>query len=350
MYYKTENPHGGDIYGGDILLDFSANTNPFGTPEGVLEAVKASLAGVSAYPDPFCRALVQAIAQSEGVPADYILCGNGASELIDAYCRALKPKKGAELAPAFSEYSKNLELEGCTPVRCILTKEQDFLPGEGLLDFIEETKPQVLFLCSPANPTGQVIPRSLLEKALALCKELGTSVFLDECFFDLTLGEQSAKDLLSEYPNLLILKAFTKSYGMAGLRLGYCLCADEKLLSRMAACCQPWNVSTPAQAAGIAALKETEFLKRTQNLVAKERQVLSEGLKRLGLYVCPSKANYLLFQGPEGLDKALQKEQIAIRSCRNYPGLGEGWYRIAVKLPNQNDVLLSALERALGKE
>ena len=99
MLYQTENQHGGDVYGGGITLDFSANTNPLGTPPGVLEAVCRALPRLHRYPDPYCRRLVQAITGHEQVPASYILCGNGAADLIYTYCAALRPRTAVELAP-----------------------------------------------------------------------------------------------------------------------------------------------------------------------------------------------------------------------------------------------------------
>ena len=113
MLYQTENQHGGDVYGGGITLDFSANTNPLGTPPSVLEAVCRALPQLHRYPDPYCRRLVQAIAGHEQVPASYILCGNGAADLIYTYCAALRPRTAVELAPTFVEYGAGLAQVGC---------------------------------------------------------------------------------------------------------------------------------------------------------------------------------------------------------------------------------------------
>ena len=171
-------------------------------------------------------------------------------------------------------------------------------------------------------------------------------MLLDECFLDFT-DAASAKDLLEAYPNLLILKAFTKNYALAGVRAGYCLTADRQLLEKMSACSQPWNVSVPAQAAALAALREPDWPAKARPLIEAQRDVLAAGLTALGLTVCPSQANYLLFRGPVGLDAALLRQKIAIRSCANYPGLGEGWYRTAVRLPEENEALLDALRRGM---
>ncbi len=345
MLYNTRNPHGGDIYSAVVTLDFSSNVHPLGTPPGVVEAIRAAAAQVRQYPDPYCRALTAAIAAHEGVPQPYVLCGGGAAELIYAYCDALRPRLAAEFAPTFSEYRTAAAHFGAQLAQYPL-RAPDFLPDEGLLAFLQERKPDVLFLCTPNNPTGMLLPRGLLEAALRICRAQGTRVLLDECFLDFT-DAASAKDLLEAYPNLLILKAFTKNYALAGVRAGCCLTADGQLLEKMSACSQPWNVSVPAQAAALAALREPDWPAKARPLIAAQRDVLAAGLTALGFTVCPSQANYLLFRGPAGLDAALLRQKIAIRSCANYPGLGEGWYRTAVRLPKENEALLDALRRGM---
>ena len=345
MLYQTKNQHGGDVYGGGITLDFSANTNPLGTPPSVLEAVCRALPRLHRYPDPYCRRLVQAIAGHEQVPASYILCGNGAADLIYTYCAALRPRTAVELAPTFMEYSSGLAQVGCRVERYFLHQAQNFDLDERFLSFLEEKKPEVVFLCNPNNPTGRLIPLPLLEQILQYCAAQGARLFLDECFLDLTEDGVSAKSLLAAHPELLILKAFTKSYGMAGIRLGYCLCADNALLRRMAAASPPWNVSSPAQSAGVAALAERDFLQRTLSLVHTERRWLTDNLTALDFWVCPSHANYLLFRGPLGLREGLLQQGIAIRGCGNYNGLGDGWYRIAVRPHGENEALITAIRQ-----
>ena len=348
MLYGLSNPHGGDIYGGGVTLDFSANTNPYGTPEGVLNAVKAALPEMHRYPDPYCRCLVDAIADFEGVDKKYILCGSGAAELIYAYCAAVRPKTALELAPTFSEYSLGLKRVGTAVKHYYLTPDNDFRLDEHFLYHLEDTTPEAVFLCNPNNPTGALIEPELLERILDFCGKSEIRLFLDECFLDLSDNGQSMKAYLRDYPNLFLLKAFTKSYGMAGIRLGYCLCSDSELLTAMAREVQPWNVSSLAQAAGIAALKETDFLNRTKELIQMERPWLKDRLESFGFRVCPSEVNYLLFQGPTDLHRKLKEKGIAIRNCDNYPGLCPGWYRVAVRRHEENEALIAAIGGILG--
>ncbi len=350
MLYQTKNPHGGDIYSEPITLDFSANTNPFGTPDGVLNAIRESLPQIHRYPDPYCRRLVRDIAEKESIAQEMILCGNGAAELIFSFCEGISAKRGLELAPTFSEYSRGIERLGGEMIRWPLRKETEFLPNEDILEAVHREKPDVVFLCNPNNPTGRMIPQELLMEILELTGNLGSRVFLDECFLDLTDRGISLVQKLERYPHLCILKAFTKSYGMAGVRLGYCMSSDQNLLRAMAQTVQPWNVSALAQAAGIAALQEKEFLEKTKDLIRIQRPQLKTYLETLGFYVCPSEGNYLLFQGPAGLAEELKRKQIAIRNCGNYHGLGEGWYRIAVRLPEENQILMCAISEAMERK
>lgn len=349
MLYKTQNPHGGDLYSYPDMLDFSANLNPLGTPLSVQRAAKDSLSDLNRYPDPYCRELVKAIAQFEKTRERFVLCGCGAAELIYSYCAAVKPKHALELAPTFSEYAAALETVGCQTERWTLQKENGFMLDERFCTFLASGGWDVVFLCNPNNPTGQLIDPPLLEQIVQICHRKGIRLFVDECFLDFTdvWREQSLKRWLSTHPEILILKAFTKSYGMAALRLGYCLSGDERLLAAMSRMVQPWNVSAPAQAAGIAALGETDFLEQTRQIVRQQRSWLQKNLSSLGLTVYPSCANYLLLYSPYPLWGELMKRKIVVRNCENYVGLGAGWFRAAVKQPQENQRLVAALQEIL---
>lgn len=349
MLYQTKNPHGGEVYETPGLLDFSANINPLGTPPAVKKAVEAALPLLSQYPDPYCRELVAAISDYENIPKEQILCGNGAAELIFSLCQALRPEKALLLAPSFSEYESALRSVGCRVERWRLPEEQGFALTEDFLEALNQFDGSLLMLCNPNNPTGQVIERGMMERILSACRRKDIFLFVDECFLDLTEGGEALtlKGALSGRENLLLLKAFTKSYGMAGLRLGYCLSGNSRLLGRMGRSVQAWNVSLPAQLAGAAAFKEQAFLNRARAIIHAQRPILAAGMERLGLTVIPSRVNFLLFYSERELRGPLLERGIQIRSCANYPGLTEGWYRAAVKLPEENQRLLTAMEEIL---
>ena len=349
MLYGRENCHGGDIYAGDVRLDFSASVSPLGTPKSVIDALTRVLPELYHYPDPCCRTLVQAIAKVERVPQERILCGAGASELIYTYCEAVRPKRAMMLAPTFSEYAIALQRTGCEIVRHTLAAEQNFDLQEDLLPRLSREGIDALFLCNPNNPTGRLIADDLLEEILRICREKNIALFVDECFLSLSDGGVDLTPSLSDFPQLFILKAFTKSFGMAGRRLGYGLSADEALLRKMSAAVPPWNVSTLAQAAGVAALGDAEFLEKNRTIIRAARPWLEEKLRKFGFWVCPSQVNYILFRGDVGLTEQLRARGVAIRDCANFEGLISGWYRVAVRQYEENEQLIAAI-RSVGKE
>ena len=348
--------HGGDWagfaarYGAETpLLDCSANVSPLGLPAGVAAALSGCVTRCSRYPDPLCRALSGAIGEAEGVPAGWVLCGNGAADLIWRAALALKPARALVTAPTFAEYQAALEAAGCRVEAFRLEEKKDFVLDESFLDALEPGVGMV-FLCEPNNPTGRTSPRPLLERILARCRAIGAVLVVDECFGDF-LEDPAAhtlKGCLGAYPNLVILKAFTKIYGMAGVRLGYLLGSDEDLLDRLRRAGQPWAVSTPAQEAGLAALKETEYVRQVRALIAQERPVLAAGLRALGCRVVEGEANYLLFRCEMPLIEPLRQRGILLRSCGNYEGLDDAWYRTAVRTGPENARLLGALKEVLG--
>lgn len=349
----TQLTHGGDWAGyraqyGHDALDFSANVSPLGLPQGVANAIAAALPHADRYPDPLCRALRAKLAPHEGIPAESILCGNGAADLIFRLVWAAKPRTALLPAPTFAEYAAALETAGCTVRRHFLREREDFAVTDAFVSAVDEDTDMV-FLCQPNNPTGQLTPLVLVEALLHRCEACGALLVIDECFLDFLPESEalSAKKLLAS-PNLIILKAFTKLYGMAGVRLGYCLCANTALLEAMQAAGQPWAVSSLAQAAGLAALDETAYVAQVRALIAQQRPRLTAGLRALGLRVLDGRANHLLFQGPETLGDALRQRGVVLRSCRNYPGLDGSWYRTAVRTGPENDELLKTLAEVLA--
>lgn len=328
----TKHIHGGDVYKYKNCIDFSANTNPLGTPESVKQAIRDCLDHICDYPQVGCDELKTAIAEYEDVQKKNLICGNGAADLIFSLCRARMPEKALVLAPTFAEYEQALESVGCEVEHFFLKEEEDFHVQESFLEALHQGL-DMIFLCNPNNPTGILAERPLLEKILKLCAELGIFMVADECFLDFVEEPEAytLKNLLENNRNLFILKAFTKRYAMAGVRLGYGMCADVETLQAMEAMTQPWNVSSIAQAAGLAALKETEYVKKGRLLSFSEAAYLKWKLRELGLKVYPSQANYIFFKGPENLFEECVQRGVLIRDCSNYPGLSKGYYRVAVK-------------------
>lgn len=346
--------HGGDWAGyraefGCDALDFSANVSPLGLPAGVAAAITNALPTADRYPDPLCRELRAALAGAEGVPADWILCGNGAADLIFRLALAVRPRRALLPAPTFAEYEAALQTVGCAVQRVFLREENEFAVTE---EFINAVTPEtdIVFLCQPNNPTGQMTPPALVERLVRRCAECGAVLVVDECFLDFLPDRDAwtAKQLLRDAPQLVILKAFTKLYAMAGVRLGYALCGDATLLEKMRGAGQPWAVSSLAQAAGLAALQETAYAGAVRALIAEQRPRMAAGLRALGLRVMDGQANYLLFRATPDFGEKLRRRGAVVRSCANYPGLDAAWYRTAVRTAEENTRLLQIMGEILA--
>ena len=338
--------HGGDIYTNNVVLDFSSNVNPLGTPDSVIKAAAESLKNSAHYPDAGNTALLAAAGVYEQTKPENIIFGNGAAELIFTFVHAVSPERALLAVPSFAEYARALSAYGCETVRYF---SDDLYIHEDILDQLTEDIDAV-FLSNPNNPTGFLICEKLLKEIVQICQKNGIYLLLDECFLDFTekAQELSMKSMLAENDRLFILKSFTKRYAMAGLRLGYGLCSDHILLERMHASLQPWNISLPAQTAGAAALKEEEYVNTARAIVNEQREYLKLQMEKTGLQIFDSKANFIFFKGPERLYESCLERGILIRDCSNYEGLCPGYYRTAVRTEHDNKILLDTFRDIIG--
>jgi len=348
MYEYT---HGGNAAfepGGAGLLDLSANINPLGFPQEAAQAVIDSLADCASYPDAHCRALRQRLGEYEGVPPEWIFCGAGASDILFRLPRCVGAKKAWTLSPTFSDYERSVRSFGARMACYQLTEKEGFLVSSDALRHLAQVKPDLVFLCNPNNPTGLLTDRAFMEKLVTLCQELGAIVVVDECFLDFVLEAQrySMLALTAEYENLVVLKAFTKTFAMPGLRLGYAVTRNQRIMDGLAWHGPDWAVSVPTQAAGLAVLPNADaYLKRTVRFVATQRERLSAEMRAMGYCIFNSAANYLFFQTPSEFDllAALNQKGIRIRPCANYRGLSRDCYRVAVSTVESNGIFLAAM-------
>lgn len=345
--------HGGDRYGREVEYDFSINVNPLGTPPAVIQAVHEAVSEADIYPDIRCRELRKAISRHFQVPCENVLCGNGASELLMAVSHALRPKKALLCAPGFSGYQYAFAAAGCEISYARLDEADGFAVTDGYIRTLERERPDFAVLTNPGNPVGRLVSRDILLKAADWCRENSAYLLIDECFLELTEqgGRHSFVSELGEYPCVLILRAFTKSMAIPGIRLGYLL-GPPSLMDRVAAQLPEWNVSVLAQRAGTAAIRVaecTDYLGESRRLIAGERHFLQESLRALGCQVYQSDANFVLFymEREKRLFEKLAEKRILIRDCSDYVGLREGYYRIAVRGREENAALLRAMEECV---
>lgn len=343
--------HGGDIYTHEGMIDFSVNLNPFGPSEKVLEAVTAELSGIGQYPDSRARKLRHMLAEDLQVREQDLIFGNGAAELIFLAAQAIKPKKAVIPVPSFAEYRQALLAAECEVKEYQLEEKYQFRLQEDFLEILTE-EIDLVFLCSPDNPSGCVIEKPLMDRIRKCCREKGIYMVLDECFLDF-LPEEKALTQLGYYqnsPHLFILRAFTKIHAMPGLRLGYGISSDANLLEDMIQKRQPWSVSGLAQAAGCAAIGEKDRIEKTRQYIIEERTWMETRLRETGIVYYPSQANYILLKSPYPLFDELKKRGFLIRDCSNYRGLTKEYYRIAVKKREENEKLMEALAAIYNKE
>lgn len=354
--------HGGNIYGNEIEYDFSVNLNPLGPPKSVQDALVAALNHVEEYPDPEYRELRRGLANYWQLAEEQIVPGNGASELIPGIIRTLSPKTCMVTAPCYSGYETalNAAAPSCRIHRIPLRAEDDFTLPENICQEIARVKPNLLILTNPNNPNGKRISANRLREIADACRTAGTVLLVDECFLALSGGDEDSliHCIRSEALPAVVLRAFTKTFAIPGVRLGYAVCSAP-MAERIRRELPEWNLSVFAQYAGRAAFgnvtpgtpaPETSaggtsgYLAASVEMIAREREYLMAELESLGLRVFPSDANYILFQSRDReLHRKLLDKGILIRDCRDYHGLTAGFYRTAVRTHRENMALLQCL-------
>lgn len=314
-------------------------------PQSARAAVIDSLEMASCYPDTEMEELRSRIAAKElgdGFGKENVITGNGASELIYAMCGALNVKKALVTSPAFKEYEEAVKAAGGEVVYETLSEDKAFAVTESILEKITDDT-QLVFLCNPNNPTGCAVEKELLLRAAKRCGETGTYLCMDECFLPFMENEEdfSLKSDIGRLPHLMILKAYTKIYGMAGLRFGYLLSRNEEVLSKIRSTIQPWNISIPAQAAAMAVIDEDGYIEKTKRLIKEEREYLLGELRAMNIEVTGNPAaNFIMFREDEKTAGRFLEKGILIRSCDNFTGLDKGYFRIGIRSREENEELI----------
>ena len=341
--------HGGEITG-ENFVDFSVNINPLGMPVGVRNVFERNAELCQVYPDQLCTELLCAIAEQRkiccksGHIKDMIIAGNGASELISLAVRAIVPKSALVCAPGFSGYERALN-NSFAKIDFHYLQEKDGFALTETFFYALQKKPDIVFLCNPNNPTGVCIDNTLLKNIAEYCERNGIYLVIDECFlyFCDDWQERSFMSKCADFPHVLTIDAFTKTYALAGLRLGFAVSSNTMLIGKMRHFQSEWSVSSVAQACGIAALADDGYIENARSVIKEERSFLSTELKKLGFAVTESDANFILVKSKMPLyDKLLQKK-IAVRNCENFTGLDGSFMRIAIKPHEQNEMLVKVL-------
>ena len=337
--YSIKNPN-------QEIVDFSSNVNPLGCYSGVKKFLRKQLDSISEYPDSESRKLRSNIKWYTGLNESQIIVGNGATEIIYNFCLAFLNKKTKVLIPipTFSEYEKAAKLSGS---KIIFYKTMNL--NNDLEEFIKKIpKNGIVFLCNPNNPTGVLIPKKNMLKIVRHAEKNSSLVFIDETFIELVPeSNQSIIKSIKSFDNLFILRSFTKSFGLAGIRIGYAL-GSKQVISVLQKLKIPWNVSNIAQSAASAAICYHPFLEDSNKLIKKENKFLTKSFSKLDKFSCfQSSTNFLLLKTKiksKTLQKKLLKNNILIRDCSTFRGLDQNYVRVAIKTRKENQKLINALE------
>lgn len=326
----------------DQLIKLDANENPYGPLPQVRECLQ-ELRQIHIYPDPESRYLRRALADYHDIPVERILAGAGADELIDLILRAVLNQGDLILncPPTFSMYAFDASIQAAQILT--VSRRKDFsLDLAALKNAVREHRPKILFLASPNNPDGGLLQWADLVRLL----ELPLLVVVDEAYIDFAGPSSSVLDLTGDYPNLIVLRTFSKWGGLAGLRLGYGV-FPEWITPALWKIKQPYNVNAAAAAAGQVTLEHAGALEERTAAVIRERERLFEQLNRLPwLSPYPSRANFILTRVDRG-DAGALKDQLADRGILiryfDKPGLHDH-IRISVGTPDQTDRLIHELQ------
>lgn len=347
------NKHGGYHGENPDILDFSVNINPMGMPEKLKEKLFSAFGSLEKYPEITGKSQIKKLGEALDLDTKHLILGNGAIELIYLFARSQlllnKKKKALIIQPTFNEYERALKLYGWDVFNLVLKNENNFkIQKNILLKKIEDCSPEVIFLCNPNNPTGVVYTQAFI-KDLVNSVNKAITWFIDESFIDFSSEEDSLDLIKEEDKSLFLLRSLTKFYGLPGLRIGYGL-GTKKIINEMEAYKEPWTINALGLVALGSVYDEIEYRKTTKEYIEKERTVVYNKLKKFSfLKVFKSDADFHLCQLIKGqvsdLKEDLEKMGIFIRTCEDFRGLDESYFRIAIKTKENNDYLINCLNQ-----
>lgn len=363
MNNQTINPvfHGSDIekisacyhIKKEAIVNFAGNVNPLGLPASVKEAVATHADLFSSYPDREYLSLRNVLSNYCDVPADYILPGNGSSELIALLIEARAPKHTLILGPTYSEYSRELTFSGSTQDYYHLQETSDFRPDLDDLFHTLSDGYDFLIICNPNNPTSSAIFRDELKELLAFCKRKNIFVMIDETYVEFApdISAITAVPLTKQFPNLMVLRGVSKFYAAPGMRFGYGITGNSEFLKTMREKQIPWSLNSLGAFAGEMLFQDHDYYQQTRNLILSERQKMYETIKKLPTFkIYPAYANFLLVKilkdGVTSFDvfeRCIQKG-LMIRDCSSFQCLEGEYVRFCIQMPEENQRLLDLLQ------
>jgi histidinol-phosphate aminotransferase len=342
--------HGGPVHAelkslglsAEEVVDFSVSSNPFSYPPAVKKAI--GRASIDRYPDSESTELRQLLAVDLGVVPDNIIVGSGSMEIIRLITLAYFGRDDSVLIlkPTFGEYELTVKIAGTSIIEQWGDEEKCFAFNSiEAADIIRKKQPQGVFICNPNNPSGQYLSRQQVDTVLKTCND--SLLILDEAYIAFTEDAWSSTELISN-GNVISVRSMTKDYALAGLRLGYAV-ASKDIIENLKRVCPPWNVNAVAQQAGVAALKDGDYLRRCEARIRQSKQYLITELMQLDLKVLPSKTNFFLVKVGDGkrFRAALLQNGLMLRDCASF-GL-PAYVRIAALSMSQCQKLIAVIKR-----
>lgn len=335
------------------LIDFSANINPLGISDVVLQAIKDATSKIVDYPNPNYPNLKQAIAKQFNVRMDDVFVGNGAVQLIFDVTSSLNLQNALVLSPTFGEYERAFNRLNMKVDHFVLSQDDDFKVDVDrlILKLKENSAIDLVCICNPNNPTGQVVPNNQMVKLANFCSKHNIWLVIDEAFMDLTTeSDESFLRSLTEPLPVIVLRSATKFFAIPGLRLGFAITKNAEMKARMIEQQEPWSVNTFADAVGTVMYTDKDYINKTQKWFRKENDYLGAELRKIPqIHVFPSSTNYFLIKANSNqLREKLWGENIMIRSCKDYLGLDDSYFRIAVKSHQNNVSLIEKLKKVIA--
>ncbi|MGL4799286.1 MAG: histidinol-phosphate transaminase [Cellulosilyticaceae bacterium] len=324
-----------------IKLDANENTYP------IQEALKVHMAQwvmempVNFYPDTDSTALREAISKVYGLSPTQVICGVGSDQLIDCILRTFVEKDDVVLAPApsFSMYGLSTRINEGRLMEVALKEDFNY-DLEAFCEAITTYDPKVIFLCNPNNPTGTLLSTEALQRIVATAKGI---VVLDEAYAE--FHEDCSLEVMKAYPNVIVLRTFSKAYGLAGARVGYGL-ASEALIQCLETVRPPYNLNIFSQEVGRFVMTHKKAFDQAIQWIKETRDEVRERLIQFGMEVAPSAANFLWIRTEEPLDTLLKDAQVHIKKFMHKDTV---YYRMSMGTKEEMQQVISILEEALSK-
>jgi threonine-phosphate decarboxylase len=360
--FDVHKKHGGNLYQlardrgvqPEALLDFSASINPLGYSPRLKKSPGWSDLSILNYPDHHAHEFISTLSGYHGLDRRCFCAGNGSTEFIHLLPGILRPKRVLIVAPAFTEYAQSYRHSRSALCYCISREKDHFAVNPKKLLTQLKRGYGALYICNPSTPAGVITPADTLCEIVSAAATHGTRVVLDETFIDFA-EQHSLKSAVTTFGNLYILRSMTKFFALPGVRAGYLISRPdniEHVRNRL----PPWSTNALAQKAAAESLRDSAYIRTTRRYITAARAAFAAGLSAIAcLKVFPGCANFLLIKlaasaplrAPQLYDQLLAAG-IIIRTCEDFEGLSESFFRVAVKTRRANNTLLREIKKILG--